>query len=179
MISDSLIINHQPYQPNKPHPLLSTFSMRVFNIAIIGYGGFGKFLHNAWNALESVKVVAIADQNAGKMDIDSGIKTFIDWRDLLLEQDIDAIAIVTEPSTHREIACACMQAGKHVLIEKPLAISIPDAQKILDTRDQTGTEASIDFIMRFNPLLQAMQQLTAQGIFGKLRRVAVENYAQA
>jgi predicted dehydrogenase len=152
--------------------------MRVFNIGIIGYGGFGKFLHNAWKQLDNVRVVAIADKNADALQVPKDVKTFTDWRELLREKDIDAVAIVTEPATHVEIATACMEAGKHVLIEKPLAISLSDAQKIMQTRDRTETVAAIDFIMRFNPLLQAIQGFTQQGIFGKLRRVDVENYAQ-
>lgn len=152
--------------------------MRIFNLGIIGYGGFGKFLHNAWNSLDNVRVIAIADKNATALPDMEGIKTFANWRDLLREKEIDAIAIVTEPSTHEEIATACMEAGKHVLIEKPLAISLSAAEKIISTRNRTGTWAAIDFIMRFNPLLQAIQGFTQQEIFGKLRRVDVENYAQ-
>lgn len=152
--------------------------MRVFNIGIIGYGGFGKFLHNAWKPLDNVRVVAIADKNADALKVPTDIKAFSDWRTLLLEKEIDAIAIVTEPSTHEEIATACMEAGKHVLIEKPLAITQSAAKKIIQTRDKTDTVAAIDFIMRFNPLLQAIRGFTKLGIFGKLRRVDVENYAQ-
>ena len=152
--------------------------MRIFNIGIIGYGGFGKFLHNAWNQPDNVRVVAVADKMADAMHDLNGVKTFTDWRDMLLEKDMDAVAIVTEPATHEAIATACMEAGKHVLIEKPLAIALADAEKIMQTRDRTGTVAAIDFIMRFNPLLQEIQSFTRQEIFGKLRRVDVENYAQ-
>ncbi len=152
--------------------------MRVFNIGIIGYGGFGKFLHHAWKPLENVRVVAIADKNMDALKVPDGVKAFNDWRALLLEKEIDAVAIVTEPSTHEEIAMACMEAGKHVLIEKPLAITLPAAERIVQTRDRTDKVAAIDFIMRFNPLLQTIQGFTQQEIFGKLRRVDVENYAQ-
>lgn len=152
--------------------------MRLFNIAIIGYGGFGKFLHNAWKSLDHVRLVAIADQNAAIMSAQEGVKYFSDWRELLLEKDVDVVAIVTEPATHQEIATACMKAGKHVFLEKPLAVSLEDAEKIIQIRNQTNTVAAIDFIMRFNPLLEAIRGFTQAGIFGKLRRVAVENYAQ-
>jgi len=152
--------------------------MHIHNIGIIGYGGFGQFLHNAWSQLENVRVVAVADQNADSMQAPNGLKMFSNWRDLLLEKEVEAIAIVTEPATHHEMAIACMEAGKHVLIEKPLAITLADAQKIVQSRDRTGKVAAIDFIMRFNPLLQALQSFTQQKIFGTLRRVDVENYAQ-
>jgi len=152
--------------------------MRVFNIAIIGYGGFGKFLHQYWRQLDNVRVVAVADQNADKMHGLDAVKTFTKWQDILHEKDVDLVAIVTEPASHEMIATACMEAGKHILIEKPLAITLSDAQKIIRVRDTTKTVAAIDFIMRFNPLLQEIQSLTQLGIFGKLRRVDVENYAQ-
>lgn len=150
----------------------------MYNVGIIGYGGFGKFLHNAWNQLGEVRVTAIADKDAVKMQGLDGVKAYTDWRDMLHDTDVDVVAIVTEPSTHETIATACLKAGKHVLIEKPLAVNTPDAQKIMETRDQTGNVAAIDFIMRFNPLLEAIRDLTQQGVFGKLRRVDVENYAQ-
>ena len=152
--------------------------MKVFNIGIIGFGGFGKFLFNAWNQLDNVQVTAIADINAVTMTGIENVTLFIDWKEMILSENIDLVAIVTEPSTHRMIAEACMRAGKHVLVEKPLAINTSDAESIIKTRDQTGVVAAIDFIMRFNPLLQTIQALTQAGVFGKMRRVDVENYAQ-
>ena len=152
--------------------------MKVFNIGIIGFGGFGKFLFNAWNQLDNVQVTAIADINAAAITGIENVAFFIDWKDMILSENIDLIAIVTEPSTHQVIANACMRAGKHVLIEKPLAINTSDARAIIKTRDQTGVVAAIDFIMRFNPLLQTIRSLNQAGVFGKLRRVDVENYAQ-
>ena len=152
--------------------------MKVFNIGIIGFGGFGKFLFNAWNQLDNVQVTSIADINAAAITGIENVAFFIDWKDMILSENIDLIAIVTEPSTHQVIANACMRAGKHVLIEKPLAINTSDARAIIKTRDQTGVVAAIDFIMRFNPLLQTIRSLNQAGVFGKLRRVDVENYAQ-
>ncbi len=151
---------------------------RIFNIGIIGYGGFGKFLHTHWGQLENARVTAIADQSAPQLKHLAGMKTFADWRELLQEPDIDLVAIVTEPGTHEEIANACMVAGKHVLIEKPLATTLSAARKIIEVRDQTGMVAGIDFIMRYNPLLRMIRDFTDRGVFGKLRRVDVENYAQ-
>ena len=152
--------------------------MKVFNIGIIGFGGFGKFLFNAWNQLDNVQVTSIADLNAAAITGIENVAFFIDWKDMILSENIDLIAIVTEPSTHQVIANACMRAGKHVLIEKPLAINTSDARAIIKTRDETGVVAAIDFIMRFNPLLQTIRSLNQAGVFGKLRRVDVENYAQ-
>ncbi|MBK9565187.1 MAG: Gfo/Idh/MocA family oxidoreductase [Saprospiraceae bacterium] len=105
--------------------------MKVFNIGIIGFGGFGKFLFNAWNQLDNVQVTSIADINAAAITGIENVAFFIDWKDMILSENIDLIAIVTEPSTHQVIANACMRAGKHVLIEKPLAINTSDARAII------------------------------------------------
>lgn len=152
--------------------------MKIHNIGIIGYGGFGKFLHNSWAKLENARVVAVADKAAQRIQGLGSVRTYTQWQDILLEKEISLLAIATVPDTHEKIATACMEAGKHVLIEKPLAISLPDAEKIIQTRNQTKVVAAIDFMMRFNPLLQEIQRFTQQAVFGKLRRVSVENYAQ-
>lgn len=152
--------------------------MKNYQIGIIGYGGFGKFLHKWWNQLEHVRVAAIADEIPEKLEGIQGVKTFTDWRALLVEKELDVIAIVTVPDSHMEMANACMEAGKHVFIEKPLAATMADARSILETRDRTGQIAAVDFIMRFNPMLRELQRLGQEGVFGKLRRVDVENYAQ-
>jgi predicted dehydrogenase len=153
-------------------------SMKIFNLGIVGYGGFGKFLHNAWQQMDHVRVAAIADLFGDKLQNLEGVSVFTDWRELIRHENIDLVAIVTEPSTHEAIATACMEAGKHVLIEKPLAIFQQEALRIMQVRDKTGMIAATDFIMRFNPLLQSLQRLTQAGVFGRLRRVDIENYAQ-
>lgn len=152
--------------------------MKTYQVGIIGYGGFGQFLHKWWDRLENVRVAAIADALPEKLAGLQGVKTFADWRVLIQEPDLDVIAIVTVPDTHMEMANACMEAGKHVFIEKPLAATIADAQSILATRDRTGRIAAVDFIMRFNPLIRELKKLSRLGVFGRLRRVDVENYAQ-
>ncbi|MEO1262665.1 MAG: Gfo/Idh/MocA family oxidoreductase [Bacteroidota bacterium] len=152
--------------------------MKSCKIGIIGFGGFGKFLYNSWSKLENVNIIAIADLDAEKAKGGDNIEAFTNWRELLKIKDIDLIAIVTTPDQHQEMAIACMEAGKHVLIEKPLATSLPDAEEIIQARDRTHRVAGIDFMMRFNPMLQSLQQFTQNGTFGKLRRVDVENYAQ-
>ena len=152
--------------------------MKTYKIGIAGYGGFGKFLHQGWNKLENVQVAAIADEAAGKLQGLKGVKTTSRWEDLLYDPEIDLLALITPPHTHEHMAIACLEAGKAVFIEKPLTLSLASGKKILEARDRTGRPASTDFIMRFNPLIREIRRLAAEGVFGKLRRVDVENYAQ-
>jgi len=151
--------------------------MKTYNVGIIGYGGFGKFLHFSWEKLSNVKVLAVSDQNIS-LKSDKIERFYNNWHDLLNDNDIDIVSIVTPPSSHAEIACEAMEKGKHILIEKPLAITIEDGRKIIEKRNETGRIATVDYIMRFNPVVEALGALSHGGFLGNLRRVNVENYAQ-
>jgi len=151
--------------------------MKKYKIGIIGYGGFGKFLHYWWNKLENVEVVAIADSGNHFKEVENCI-TYHNWKELLDDDQIDIVSIVTPPGLHAEMACAAMKAGKHVLLEKPVAISEEGAQQILDTQKETGRVITVDHMIRYNPIIQSFMQFGKSGALGKLRHVVVNNYAQ-
>jgi predicted dehydrogenase len=151
--------------------------MKKYKIGIIGYGGFGRFLHHWWNRLEHVEVVAVADHGHHAQDAQN-CKIYHDWKDLLNDSEVDIVSIVTPPALHVEMACAAMKAGKHVLLEKPVAITEEGAQEILNTQQETGMVITVDHMIRYNPIIQNLMQLGRNGTFGKLRHVVVNNYAQ-
>lgn len=146
------------------------------NIGIIGYGGFGRFLHYHWNALDGIQVVAVADQK--RLDIDMGIRVYANWKAMLKDPDLDIIAVATPPCFHADMACAAMEAGKHVLIEKPLAVTIKDAKRIIQARDHNNRIACLDYMFRFNPIVLALRHINESSVLGQLRHVVVENLAQ-
>ena len=146
-------------------------------IGIIGYGGFGAFLHHAWEDMEEVTVVAVADHNPARR-IRKEISFYTRWQDLLEDPGPDIVVIATPPSMHAEIACTAMETGKHAFIEKPLATTLDDASRILSTQEKTGRRATVDFMMRFNPLVETLEHISTNRLLGELRRIDVENYAQ-
>ena len=148
----------------------------MYGIGIIGYGGFGRFLHRAWLDMTGVTVRAVSDERRPQ-DL-AGATFYLDWRDLIADPGVDIVSIATPPRAHTEMACAAMEAGKHVLIEKPLATTLADARRVVETRDRTGRVASVNYVLRFNPIVEALQAWSRNGWFGALRRVTVENYAQ-
>lgn len=150
--------------------------MPQLNIGIIGYGGFGPFIHKAWAQLDVINVLAVADADPTRRP--GGVTFYPSWQDLIADPRIDLVAVATPPSTHAEIACAAMEAGKHVLVEKPLSITQDAARRILAVRDRTGRAATVDFMLRFNPIVETLHAWSQNGSFGRLRRVVVENYAQ-
>ncbi len=150
--------------------------MKQYAVGLIGYGGFGGFLHEVWSDLDCVEVVAVADENPARAP--GGVRAHEDWRHLVSDEQIDIVAIATPPVTHVQLACAALSSRKHVLVEKPVATTLEDARRILEVRDRSGCLATVDFMLRFNPIVESIREWCRSGCFGNLRRVAVENYAQ-
>lgn len=151
--------------------------MKKYKIGIIGYGGFGKFLHHWWSKLENVEVVAVSDSGNHPQQVEN-CKVYHNWKELLEDHEIEIVSIVTPPNLHVEMACEAMRAGKHVLLEKPVAISEEGAQEILKTQEETGMVITVDHMIRYNPIIQSFMQIGKSGALGKLRHVVVNNYAQ-
>jgi predicted dehydrogenase len=151
--------------------------MKKYRIGIIGYGGFGGFLHYWWAKLENVEIVALADSSNLFRNVEN-CRTYQNWKDLVSDDEVDIVSIVTPPGLHAEMASAAMKAGKHVLLEKPVAISEEGAQRIINTRNETGMVITVDHMIRYNPIIQNFMQLGRSGALGKLRHAVVNNYAQ-
>ncbi|AOM78864.1 Gfo/Idh/MocA family protein [Pedobacter steynii] len=151
--------------------------MKTYNIGIIGYGGFGKFLHHWWDKLEGVKVLAISDMSLDD-DLEGDVKQYKKWQDLIEHEEIDIVSVATPPAFHVEIACEAMLHNKHVLLEKPIALTNEGAERILRIQKETGKVVTVDHMIRYNPVIQAFIALGKEKAFGELRHVEVSNYAQ-
>lgn len=144
-------------------------------VGVIGYGGFGEFLRRAWDQMEQVSVVAICDAVPSRDP--GGVRFYTSVADLLADDEVDIVSIATPPSTHKDLAILAMQAEKHVLIEKPLALSEKDALLVKRVAESAGRCATVNFVLRFNPIVEALQEITGSEVLGKLRRVDLRNYA--
>jgi predicted dehydrogenase len=152
--------------------------MKKYKVGIIGYGGFGRFLHHWWAKLENVEVVAIADSGKHSSHNVENCEVYHDWTELISNPEIDIVSIVTPPGLHAEMACAAMKAGKHVILEKPAAITEESARQILNTQKETGMIITVNHMIRYNPIIQKFIELGKSGALGRLRHAVVNNYAQ-
>ncbi|MFT4215157.1 MAG: Gfo/Idh/MocA family oxidoreductase [Microbacterium sp.] len=97
-----------------------------------------------------------------------------DWRDVIARDDIDIVDIVTPGDSHAEIAIAALEAGKHVLCEKPLANSVAQAQAMADAASRAaarGQKAMVGFTYRRVPAVTLLRDLVAQGRIGRVQQV--------
>ena len=108
-------------------------------------------------------------------------KAYGDWRALIDDTDIDAIAIATPPASQPEIACAALRSGKPVFAEKPLAADLDGARAMLRAAEAAGRPAMVDFSFHQIACWQHAKTMLDDGAIGRLRHVAVhwhvENYS--
>ncbi|MDR0424176.1 MAG: Gfo/Idh/MocA family oxidoreductase, partial [Clostridiales Family XIII bacterium] len=93
---------------------------------------------------------------------------FADRREMLRQTELDAVAICTESGSHAEIAVDCLERGLHVLVEKPLALSMADADRMIGLAARKGLRLGVCHQNRFNPAIQKLRRAVDDGRFGRI-----------
>lgn len=143
----------------------------------VGFGVIGTgIVGGAWHAhvyanTPHSKLVAVCDLNEARA-AEIGQKygaaaVYTDYRKLLENPEIKAVSIATPDFAHREIAVAAAEAGKHILVEKPLATTVADAEAILNATKKAGVKLMVDFHNRVSPPFVQAKQAVSRGELGK------------
>ena len=144
--------------------------MKPLNIAVIGLQ-FG-MAHIEGALAYGAGIAAICDCNADHLRFAGeryGIaaeKRFTDHRALLDRGDIDAVVIAVPDQRHRELTCAFLNAGKHVLCEKPMALTREDVRAMIRAADDSGRQLMVGQICRFTPAFEKAKALVEDGTLG-------------
>lgn len=159
--------------------------MTKVRIGMIGYQFMGKAHTHAYRDLPFyfgreyepvLKAIAGRHEQAVKQaSANMGWQSYeTDWRRLLERDDIDAIDIVTPNHTHAQIAIAAAEAGKHVICEKPLAMTVEEAERMAAAVKKNGVVHMISHNYRFAPAVQYAKELIANGALGKIYHVRAQ-----
>ena len=144
---------------------------RKIRYAVCGLG-VGKGHCDAAIASAKADLVAVCDLIPAKMEKIAekcpGLKMYTDFNDLIADPDIDIISICLPSSLHAEYAVRAMEAGKHVLVEKPIDITVEAAQKIEEARLRTGMKAGVIHQNRFNLDMFPIKAAVECGHLGRL-----------
>lgn len=133
---------------------------RGLKYGVIGVGSMGEHHAHIISELAGVRLSAVADSDGARANRISAIydiPVFKDYKEML--PMVEAVSIVTPTSTHFDIAVECLNAGKHVLIEKPLTPTSEEAQKLVDLAKSKGLVLAVGLIERFNPAFQEISKL--------------------
>jgi predicted dehydrogenase len=146
--------------------------MTKLRIGIIGCGGITFQNHLPGLALcPEVEVVALCDADSavlGRARQQTGIQvTTTDYQEITGREEVDAVIVATPNVTHRPIVLAAVGTGKHVLCEKPLAMSYADAKEMAEAADRAGVRHMTAFTYRFVPAMRYLAHLVEQGDLGQ------------
>ena len=147
--------------------------MNIVKIGLIGCGRIVQIAHlQALSAVQDARVVALAEPDEGRLREASGrvpgAAQFTDYRQLLAQADIDAVVVTLPPELHAEAAVAAFEAGRHVYLEKPIATSLRDAQRVVTAWKRSGRVGMIGFNYRYHPLYLAARTYVRDGRLGEL-----------
>ena len=143
------------------------------------YGAFGIKHLDALANIEDVEVTSVMGPTKAKIEAfaaERGIPHAADTLDeCLARDDVDAVILATPTQVHAEQAIACMEAGKHVLVEIPMADSLEDSQAVVDKQKETGLVAMAGQVRRFNPSHQWIKNKIDAGEL-KVQQMDVQTY---
>jgi predicted dehydrogenase len=142
----------------------------MIRLGIIGYGYWGPNLARAAAEVDATEVAAIADLSPAARDRAGrrhpSARLLADWRETLGDPAIDAVMVATPVATHFEIALAALRAGKHVLVEKPMADAAPDAALLIEEATRRGLTLMVDHTFVYTPAVRALRELVTTGSLG-------------
>src|SRR5665647_2534836 len=107
----------------------------------------------------------------------SGATVAADLTAMLTDDRVEAVIIATPPSTHAALAVRAFEAGRHVFSEKPMALSVEDARRVSAAAASSGRVYVVDHVIRYNPIITAVERLRDEGLVGPLQRFSFENAA--
>ncbi|WP_248580519.1 Gfo/Idh/MocA family oxidoreductase [Nocardioides sp. InS609-2] len=141
-------------------------------IAVVGAGYWGPNLIRNFRAADDWDLVAVCDLDVERaqkaLGARSGVEVHADLVDVLARDDVDAIAIATPARTHQDIALTAMRAGKHVLVEKPLADSVANGSAMVDLARSQDVVLMADHTYCYTPAVQKIRELIADGALGEI-----------
>ncbi|MFN2501297.1 MAG: Gfo/Idh/MocA family protein [Pyrinomonadaceae bacterium] len=145
-------------------------------VGVVGVGSLGR--HHARNYAElaaegAVDFKAVCDLNeerGGAVSEQYSIDQCTDWRELVAK--VDAVSIATPTETHCEIACAFLNHGVHVLVEKPIALTLDEAEQMIAAAATSGAKLMIGHLERFNPAMVALRPHVTRPLYFEIHRVS-------
>ena len=150
-------------------------SASSLSIGLIGCGYAAEIHLDALRSLPHAKVVAVADidESARRRIAErgGGLPAFADYRALLDQPGIDAVAILTPPYLHLEMTTSALEAGKHVMLEKPITRDLEEADQLLARAARSSSHVIVGYNLRFHRQLQEARRCVRAGALGQIELV--------
>lgn len=156
-------------------------SDKIYNVGVVGYGWAATAHIPAINACPNAQVTAIyssrpQDEDALSKEYGSPIKVYNDYNEMLADDSLDVVDLTSFPQQHKEQAIAAAQAGKNLIIEKPLALSLGDVYAIRDAVDGARVKACVCFEVQYSNQFLATKEILSKGLLGSVHYGEIDYY---
>jgi predicted dehydrogenase len=142
----------------------------ILRVGQVGLGYWGPNLLRNMAAAPRAQVVAVADLDPHRLAGNGArpLWTTVDYREILESPDIDAVVISTPAALHARMAAEALQAGKHVLVEKPLAMTVEDAARLVELADRRGLVLMVGHTFLYNAAVRRLKKYLEDGDLGEV-----------
>jgi predicted dehydrogenase len=146
--------------------------MAKFNVGVIGVGYWGRKIVDEYSKIENVSIYGVSDLDDKNLQFCAeryGVKNgFKSYKDLLAQKNLHAVNVCTPNSMHYQVCKDALEAGKHVLVEKPITMTSREGQELVELAQKKGLTLSVGHIFRFNNALAEVRRLIKEKFFGKV-----------
>jgi len=144
----------------------------MLRIGVIGYGYWGPNVVRNFHETPGAQLFCVADKSPERLDLlhsrYPGVKTMKNDGELIACPDVDAVAIATPVSTHADLAIAALRAGKHVLVEKPMAETSAKCRTMIEEAKRAGRTLMVDHTFPFTGAVRKVRELIEAGELGEI-----------
>ena len=150
-------------------------SEKLIRVAVVGVGGFGRNHVRVWRELEGAELVGVIDTNAERareVATEFGTKVIPDL-DALTAEHVDAVSLAVPTKQHAAAGCRLLDLGMDVLVEKPMAASLEEADRLIAAAKRSDRVLQIGHVERFNPAVAAAQKIVSRPMFFEVHRLGI------
>ena len=148
------------------------------NIGLVGLGYWGNNLLRTFAKVPGARVTDLCDLSPASVaklgEVHPAARRTTDFDELLRRNDVDAVLIATPPSRHHSMVLAALRAGKHVWVEKPLALSAADGRELVDAAEKARRILFVDETFLYDPLVREIKRVIDQGALGEVYHLSFE-----
>jgi predicted dehydrogenase len=149
-------------------------SERSIRVAVVGAGEFGRNHARVWRELGGIELVGIVDTDADRArEVAAEFETRAIELDSLRLERVDAVSVAVPTREHARIGCRLLEAGLDVLVEKPMAASLLEADQLIAAAQRCGSILQVGHVERFNPAVVAAQTVLSRPLFFEVHRLGI------
>jgi predicted dehydrogenase len=141
-------------------------------VAVVGCGYWGPNLIRNFTSCQTTELVAVCDQDQSRLakvgTLNPHAQRLADYQDVLADPSIEAVCIATPVATHAPLAERALRAGKHVLIEKPMAMSVRDAEALVHLATEMRLTLMVDHTFVYSPAIHKIKSILSAGELGEI-----------